>query len=331
MKFLVNLGKGPTDCLKLLHEVYGEATMSCVHLFEWHKHFTSGHEDVEDDPKSGRLPQQKSADIGKVNELVWSNHRLTVHIMAEELNINYEFVHIILLEELHMHKVCTKIVPKLLSDDQKQHHIWVYKQIQISLAASSLETNLGCSNTTWKPRGSGRPQIHHDQKKVHMSKSKIKTMQITFFDQKSLMHHKFVPQDQTANQHFYQQVLNCLNDWVHCCRPALWKDKSWMLHHDNAPAHTALSMWQLLTNKRVAVLGHPPYSLDLAPCDFWLFPKLKSVVKGMHFASVGNIKDCMTRELRCLMKEDFANCFRVWQGWMIKCSNSGGEYFEGDK
>ena len=48
---------------------------------------------------------------------------------------------------------------------------------------------------------------------------------------------------------------------------------------------------------------------DLAPCDFWLFPKLKSVVKGMHFASVDDIKDRMTRELKCLAEEDFANCF----------------------
>ena len=73
------------------------------------------------------------------------------------------------------------------------------------------------------------------------------------------------------------------------------------------------------------MLDHPPYSLDLAPCDFWLLPKLKSVVKGMHFASVDEIKDYMTRELRCLAEEDFADCFRAWQGRMIKCSNSGGE------
>ena len=71
LKFLVKLGKGPTDCLKLLQEVYGEATMSHVHLFEWHKCFTSGCKEVEDDPKSGQPSTTKTADnISKVNELV---------------------------------------------------------------------------------------------------------------------------------------------------------------------------------------------------------------------------------------------------------------------
>ena len=126
LKFLVKLGKGPTDCLKLLHEVYGEATMSRARLFEWHKRFTSGREDVEDDPKSGRPSTTKTADnIGKVNELVRSDRRLTVRMMVEELNINRESVRTILLEELHMRKVCAKIVPKLLSDDQKQRRVRV--------------------------------------------------------------------------------------------------------------------------------------------------------------------------------------------------------------
>ena len=124
LKFLVNLGKGPTNCLKLLHEVYGKAAKSRARLFEWHKRFTSGREDVEDDPKSGRPSTTKTADnISKVNEFVQSDRRLAVRMMAEELDINRESVRTILLE-LHMRKV-PKIVPKLLSDNQKQHRVRV--------------------------------------------------------------------------------------------------------------------------------------------------------------------------------------------------------------
>ena len=205
------------------------------------------------------------------------------------------------------------------------------EQIQISLAASSPETNLGYSSTTRKQRQSQQWTTPNSPrpKKARMSKLKIKTILITFFDQKGLVYHEFVPQDQTLNMHFYQQVLNRLNDRVRRCRPALWKDKSWMLHHDNAPAHTAFSVRQLLTNKQVAMLNNPPYSPDLAPCDFWFFPKLKSVVKGVHFASVEDIKDRMTRELRCLAEEDFVDCFGEWQGRMIKCSNLGENILKG--
>ena len=100
--------------------------MSRAPLFEWHKRFNSGLEEVEDDPKSGRPSTTKTADnIGKVNELVRSDRRLTVRMMAEELNINRESVRIILSEELSMRKMCAKMVPKLLSDDQKQHCVRV--------------------------------------------------------------------------------------------------------------------------------------------------------------------------------------------------------------
>ena len=54
LKFLVRLGKTPTETFNLLQEVYGDATMSRTRIFEWHKRFREGREDVEDDPKSGR-------------------------------------------------------------------------------------------------------------------------------------------------------------------------------------------------------------------------------------------------------------------------------------
>ena len=59
LKFLVKLRKSPTECFKLLTEVYYEDVMSRPRVFEWHKRFKSGREEVEDDPRSGDLPQQK--------------------------------------------------------------------------------------------------------------------------------------------------------------------------------------------------------------------------------------------------------------------------------
>ena len=101
-----------------------------------------------------------------------------------------------------------------------------------------------------------------------MSNLKIKVMLIAFFGQKGLVHHEFVPEGETVNQHFYQKVLICLHGKVRRIRRALWSDKSLLLYHDNAPAHNALSVRQLLVTKQVTALDHPSYSPDLAPCDF---------------------------------------------------------------
>ena len=155
--------------------------------------------------------------------------------MAEELNINRESVRTILLEELHMLKVCAKIVPKLLSDDQKQHRVRACKDMLERIGADpDFLGRISTGDESWVFQDDPETRRQSQQwmipnsprpKKACMSKSKIRTMLITFFHQKGLVHHEFVPQDQTVNQHFYQQVLNRLNDRVRRCRPALWKDK----------------------------------------------------------------------------------------------------------
>jgi hypothetical protein len=103
------------------------------------------------------------------------------------------------------------------------------------------------------------------------------------------------------------------------------------LHKDNAPAHNALSVKQFLANKNITGLKHPPYSPDLAPCDFYLFPKFKSVFEGTHFMSVENVKAKTVEILNSLTEHDLLNCFEHWQHRMQLCVNSEGDYFEGDR
>ncbi|UYV68744.1 hypothetical protein LAZ67_6000635 [Cordylochernes scorpioides] len=62
---------------------------------------------------------------------------------------------------------------------------------------------------------------------------------------------------------------------IHRIRPEYRDEDSWCLLHDNAPRHSSLIVRRFLAKNNVCVLNHPPYSPDLAPCDFYLFPKIK--------------------------------------------------------
>jgi len=55
------------------------------------------------------------------------------------------------------------------------------------------------------------------------------------------------------------------------------------LHHDNAPAHSVLSTREFLADKQIPIVPRPPYSPDPAPCDFFLFSKIKTDLKGQRF------------------------------------------------
>ena len=119
-KFLAKLGKTPSASFAMLQQVYGEETMSRTYAFERYKRLKEGWEEVEDDPRSGRTSTSRTTDnIERVKQMVRADRRLTVRMIAEELSINKDTVWRIIHENLKMCKVCAKMVPKLLSEEQK--------------------------------------------------------------------------------------------------------------------------------------------------------------------------------------------------------------------
>ena len=82
-------------------------------VFEWHRRFKEGREDVQDDPRSVHpKPQRIDANVDRLRTLVRSDQRLGVRIIADELNMNRETVRQIVKEDLGMRKISTKMVPK---------------------------------------------------------------------------------------------------------------------------------------------------------------------------------------------------------------------------
>ena len=75
----------------------------------------------------------------------------------------------------------------------------------------------------------------------------------------------------------------------------------------------------------IKTVPHPPYSRDLGPCDFWLFPKLR----GCRYETIEEIKEAVTKVIDTLTQEDI---YRAFQKLLeqYKCIAAGGDYFEGD-
>ena len=99
--------------------------------------------------------------------------------------------------------------------------------------------------------------------------------------------------------------------------------------HDNARPHTALSVPRFLTKHNVTVLPHPPYSPDLSPCDFFLFPRLKKRLKGWRHENIEAIQAASTMELTSIPKEAFTSCFRDLQKCWQQCTTAEGTTSKG--
>jgi hypothetical protein len=136
----------------------------------------------------------------------------------------------------------------------------------------------------WTSKSSQRP------KKFHLQESKIKTTLTTFFDKQGVIHKELVPEGQTVNSAFYVEVLGRLLNRISWVRPQFRAEGSWFFLHDNAPSHSALVVKTFLAKHGVVEISHPPYSPDLAPADFFLFPTVKTALNGKRFRMLKTLR-----------------------------------------
>ena len=97
-------------------------------------------------------------------------------------------------------------------------------------------------------------------------------------------HFLILPQGRTVNKEYYLEVMQRLREAVRKKRPDAWRENRWMLQHDNVPSHSSFLVRDFLAKHATTVFPQPPYSADLAPADFFLFPKLKSTLKGRRLS-----------------------------------------------
>ncbi|XP_039610931.1 protein GVQW3-like [Polypterus senegalus] len=121
LKFLVKLNKTPTECFQMLTGAYGEYCMSRARVFEWHKRFSEGRENVEDNERPGRPSTSRTEEnVEKIRQMVRKDRRLSVRMIAETINIDKDTAWKILREDLNMKKVYAKLVPRVLTPERKE-------------------------------------------------------------------------------------------------------------------------------------------------------------------------------------------------------------------
>ncbi|UYV77389.1 hypothetical protein LAZ67_15000823 [Cordylochernes scorpioides] len=253
--------------------------------------------------------------INKVEKIILANRRITVREVAEDLNISIGSCHSIFINDLGMRRVAAKFVPKLLNCDQKQHRMNIANEMLDSVRDDlnllqrvitgdeawvyGYDVETKAQSSQWKLPHEPRP------KKARQVRSNVKVLLTVFFDCRGVVHHEFLPQCRTVNKEYYLQVMRNLREVIRQKRPDWWKNKNWLLHHDNAPAHTSLLVREFLAKNNTLMMPQPPYSPNLTSCDFFLFPKLKRLMKGRRYATLDEIKTASKEELKKIFKKLF--------------------------
>ncbi|UYV62284.1 hypothetical protein LAZ67_1008435 [Cordylochernes scorpioides] len=181
---------------------------------------------------------------------------------------------------------------------------------------SPLFPSIGGKSNNWRRdlglrwKGKDEPRT----KKSRLCKSKNKVLLVTFFDIKGIVHYEYLEEDPGTPFYIinesYLNIMRCVRESILLKRSKMWSSKNWIIHHDNAPPHTATSVLTYLAKHGIQILQQPPYSSVLAPNDFFLFPKLKMALKGRRFDTrESNIVDSK-KVLKNIPKDAISKCFK---------------------
>ena len=267
----------------MLQTAFRPSCMNRASVFEWYKRFKEGRECVRDDERCGRSKEVNTPElIGQIKNFMDKDRRVSRETISAQFNVSVGTVHTIIREELKMRKICVKFVPKVLRGDQKKKTLPARRrsswsiQIQqflilwgpVMKAESSTMTKR--QNSLWKHPGSSR------MKKARQSKSTHKHLMIPFFWQ------HWIPTGQTVNKEYYVEVLREFRKRFRRKKPELFKSGQWHFHLDNAPVHKSILVTDYLSKMGIKTVPQPPYSADLAPCDFCLLSSQAVVMRQLR-------------------------------------------------
>ena len=287
---------------------------------KWCREFRSGQRtSCEDKPRSGR-PRTSRTDenVTKVWTMLDDNPRHSIRSISTALGISYDTVSTILHDDLHMTKVCSVFIPRILNDQQKQQRVQsahcILKELE-RLGSDAMrkyciedETWINFNatlpkqeNKTWLVRGAQRHAIPRPQL------TKEKALVLICFTLNKKFSVKALPYGQKIDSSVYIDFLQSTGERWRKLRsdPVRLCDLSFQ--HDNARPHASQQTADFIARRNIRTVYQSPYSPDFNLLDRWINAHVKAQFKHVVFASAEEIEESTLQVLRAIPEESFVH------------------------
>jgi histone-lysine N-methyltransferase SETMAR len=326
IKYLFKKGLKGDEIYTDMVNVLDKDAPSRATIFNWLAEFKRGRSTIHDEPRSGRPKTATTEEIIEyVHDMVIDDKRLTKQEIADTMGISTERVLHILKNELGLRKLLTRWVPHSLTLDQKRIRVRLSKQhlARFQKNKTDFVRRFVTMDETWV--------YHYDpelrQQTAEWTKSVKKVMASVFWDAKGILIINYLQTGKTITGEYYCSLLDQLDVKIREKRPGLTKKKI-IFHQDNAPAHKSVLTISKLTELKYELLEHPPYSPDLAPSDFHLFPNLKKALRGKRFSSDEEVIAAVEGYFEGLPENHFRTGIHELENRWNKCIELKGDYTE---
>ena len=254
------------------------------------------------------------------------------------MGISVGSAHMILHDDLCLSKLSVRWVPKALRPNQLNLRSELLMAILLKIKANEdcffdriitadetwvyqYDPETKQQSKQWLPCGSSGPIKFKSERSVK------KVMATVFWDSEGVVLVDFLEGKKTVTGTYYVEVLRKLRaklaekcpGKLHC---------GILFHHDNAPTHSSRIVRDVLREFQWELLPNPPYSPDLAPSDFFLFPKFKEHLKGIYFNDTNEAKQAAKTWLTKWSVNYFKNRIKGWKHRLEKCIDLDRDYVE---
>ena len=303
----------------------------------WFRKLRGGQKSLEDKTRQGRPITKTSPDnIEAVRHLVEEDPHITYDEIEAETSLSRGSIHTILHEHLKLRKITSRWVPHELTEKNKVDRVTICKQ---NLAKFKENKWRLCDVLTGDESWFYLRQIANKQQNkswvaagesartvVKRGIFEPKFMFTVFFKRSGVLHISKLDRGKTINhQSYIDDTLKPLIEGIKKQRPE-YGCKNLKIHHDNARPHIHQDVVTLLEAEKFTIMGHPPYSPDLAPCDFWLFSYIKERL-GDH-TTAESLQSEITEIVACIPRKEWERTFDKWLERMELCIKFKGDYFE---
>lgn len=245
--------------------------------------------------------------LERADTLIRGDRRITIKHLAAQLDVSVGSADT-LVHQLEYSKVCSRWVPRRLTDDHKDQRRTICAELLARYEADgdNFLSNIVTGDETWIHHFEAETkrqsmEWHHtnspSKKKFKAVPSAGKVMATVFWDSEGVILFDVLPHGGTINSEVYCATLRKLKKRFQRVRRHKNANELLILH-DNARPHTSLRTREELTKLQWTVLPQPPYSPDLAPSDFHLFGPMKDALRGKHYGDDGDVIDAARRWLR---------------------------------
>ena len=295
IKICFKVGKNATETYGMLQTAFGQSCMNRAWVFEWHKRFKEGRVSVRDGERCGRSKEVRTPElIGQMKNFMDKDRLVSIETISAQFDVSVETVHTIIPEELKTRKICAKFISRVLREDQKERRCRDSREmVKLINSDPAILDALVTYDESWifcyVPE-TKRQLTLPDPIRPDRANPPTHFWWSPFLDSTGMIYMHWVPTGQTGNKEYYIEVLREFRKRFRRKRPALFKSGQWLFHQDNAPVHKSILVTDYLTKMGIKTVPHSPYSRDLAPCDFWLFPKLKKKIRGIRYETIEEMK-----------------------------------------